>query len=128
VAESTDRAPGEASRGSEWLAARLAAGLRLLREGKAAEAAVELEVVCRDPELAGAQDLRDVRARALSLYAQALWKSDRARDALPFLEAALRLARALGDVEGTQEIEAMRQQVRDAAGLRPGSDPSNVTP
>jgi hypothetical protein len=126
VAEPTHRAASGAPRGPESLASRLADGLRLLREGKAAEAAAELEVVCRDPDLAGATDLRDVRARALSLLAQALWKSGRAPESLPYLEAALRLARALGDIEGTQEIEALRQQIRDAAGLRP--DPSRVTP
>lgn len=103
----------------ETLAARLAGGVRLLREGKPAEAAADLDVVCRDPDLAAAQDLRDVRARAMSLYAQALWKSGRPAEALPYLEAALRLARALGDVEGTQEVDALRQQLRDAAGLRP---------
>ena len=108
---------------ADTLAARLALGLRLLREGKAAEAAAELEVVCRDPDLAGAPDLRDVRARAMSLYAQALWKSGHSAEALPYLEAGLRLARALGDVEGTQEIEALRQQIRDAAGLRPQERP-----
>jgi len=108
---------------AETLAARLASGLRLLRDGRASEAAVELEIVCRDPDLAGAQDMRDVRARAMSLLAQALWKSGRADEALPYLEAGLRLARALGDVEGTQEIETLRQQIRDAAGLRPQDRP-----
>lgn len=104
---------------AEPIAGRLAAGVRLLREGRAAEAAAALEIVCRDPELAAAQDMRDIRARSFSLYAQALWKSGRPADALPYLEAALRLTRALGDVEGTQEVEALRQEIRDAAGLRP---------
>ncbi len=122
MAETADRAAGGALRGPEALAARLAGGLRLLRDGKAAEAAAELEIVCRDPDLASARDLRDVRARAMSLHAQALWKSGRPADALPYLEAGLRLARALGDVEGTQEIEALRQQIRAAAGVLPATE------
>jgi hypothetical protein len=104
---------------AEPIAKRLAAGVRLLREGRPAEAAAELEIVCRDPELAAAKDMRDIRARSFSLFAQALWRSGRPADALPYLEAALRLTRALGDVEGTQEVEALRQEIRDAAGLRP---------
>jgi hypothetical protein len=107
------------------VAARLATGLRLLREGRAAEAAVEHEVVCLDPGLAAATDLRDIRARALSLHAQALWRSGRPADALPFLEGALRLARVLGDVEGVHEVEALRDEVRRAAGLQPPPDPAS---
>ena len=109
---------------AETLAARLATGLKLLREGRAAEAATELEVVALDPDLAASDELRDVRARALSLHAQALAHSGRASEALPFLEGALRLARVVGDVEGVHEVEKLRDDIRLAAGLQHRGLPS----
>jgi tetratricopeptide (TPR) repeat protein len=88
---------------SQRIAQRLTAGIRALKEGQA-EAAAELLEVCVDPEWVAATDTEDLRCRALSLSAQALMRAGRLEAAQRRAEAALALARSLGEVEGTQEI------------------------
>lgn len=113
-----DRDPTEA------LADRLTAGLAALRAGRAAEAAQALAEVCDDPALAAADDLRDVRARALSLCGQALIATGAPDAALRRLEAALALAHELGDPEGIQQIGALRESATKALAGRQGRPPS----
>jgi tetratricopeptide (TPR) repeat protein len=98
------------------------AGLAALRAGKPADAVAPLLEVADDRELAAAEDLADVRARALSLCAQALLLAGRPGEALPRAEAALALARRIGDPEGTADVEQLVGQIRAA---RPSAAPPN---
>jgi hypothetical protein len=106
---------------TEAIAAALTEGVRALRAGRAAEAVPLLLRVCDDPELAAAADLRDVRARALSLCAEALFLAGRGAEALGRAGAALAAARRLGDIEGIQEIEQLQLRIAAAA---PSEDPA----
>jgi hypothetical protein len=106
------------------LADRLRFGVEAMRAGRPADAVDALAEVCADHALADATDLDDVRARALSLYGQALVLTGRADEALTPIEAALQLAYRAGDTEGVHEIEALREQARKArvgAAARPPS-------
>lgn len=108
---------------SEWLAGRLVAGVAALQAGRPHEAVPLLIEVCDDPELIAATDMRDIRSRALSLCSQALMQAGRAEDALRRVEAALVLARELGDTEGVHEVEGLRDQIRDLVAKRVPDDP-----
>jgi hypothetical protein len=110
--------PAEAH--GEAIAAALAEGVRALRAGRADDAVPLLVRVCDDEALAAAEDLRDVRARALSLCAEALLLAGRAPEALRRAGAALAAARRLGDIEGVQEIEQLQQRIAAAAPGSPG--------
>jgi len=103
------------------LARQLLAGLKALRSGDAQRAAETLSAVCNDRALSDSDELADVRARACSLYAQALLKSDRVPDATHWVEEAVRLSRRVGDPDGLREVEALRDQIRAAA--PPAPDP-----
>lgn len=96
------------------LAASLAQGVRALREGRFDEAVAALGAVCDDAAFRAAADLVDIRARALSLYAEALWLSGRAEEALPRADAALIAARRAGDIEGVDQVERLRERIRGA--------------
>jgi tetratricopeptide (TPR) repeat protein len=104
------------------LGARLAEGLAHLRAGRPADAVPALTEVAEG--LRRARDLRDVRARALSLLAQALMQSGRPAEGLPAADAALRLAHELQDAEGVAEIGALRTQLQEAATRAPGRAPA----
>jgi hypothetical protein len=93
------------------LAARLARGVQLLRAGRPRDAAGDLEVVARSPELAAEAELMDIRARALSLYAQALLESGRPAEADAPCREALGLLRRLRDREGVDEVRALQDRV-----------------
>lgn len=93
------------------LADRLAHGVRALRERRPAEAVDALAPVAADPELAAAEDLRDVRARVLALYAQALLESGRPAEAEPVVRDAIRLVRRLGDKAGLEEVRGLQDRV-----------------
>ncbi|MEQ1506010.1 MAG: hypothetical protein ABMB14_27510 [Myxococcota bacterium] len=103
---------------SESLAAMLADGVRALRAGRPHDAAAKLVAVCDDREFATATDLRDIRARASSLCAQALLDAGRPAEALPRAEVALGLARSLGDTEGVADVEQLRDKIRAAIDAR----------
>ena len=104
------------------LGARLAEGLAHLRAGRPAEAVPALTEVAEG--LRRARDLKDVRARALSLLAQALMQSGRPSEGLAPADAALRLAHELGDAEGVAEIGALRTQLQEAATRVPPRPPA----
>ncbi|MEN0061530.1 MAG: hypothetical protein AAGA48_05230 [Myxococcota bacterium] len=76
----------------DHLAKRLLRGLEQLRNGRAAEAIAPLLEVADDPELAKSPDLADVRARALSLLAQAYLETNQVAQAKPRIDAALSIA------------------------------------
>nr|MBA2319948.1 hypothetical protein [Deltaproteobacteria bacterium] len=67
-----------------------------------------------DPAFAAATDLDDVKARASSLYAQALLAAGRPAEAWRWSEGALRLAKSLGDEAGLAEIRTLHQSIREA--------------
>lgn len=96
------------------LAQQLAEGVQALRDGRPEEAATLLEQVARDPDFVAAEDLRDVRARALSLWAQALLESDRASQARVPVQDALELLEALGDEHGLTEVRALQTRIGEA--------------
>jgi hypothetical protein len=93
------------------LAERVAAGVRALRDHRPAQAVIELGAVAADPELAAAPDLRDVRARVLALYAQALLESGRPTEAEPVVRDAIRLVRRLGDRAGLDEVRGLQDRI-----------------
>ncbi len=99
----------------EALAEALMTGLAALRSGRWHEAVARLRPVCDDPRLARATDLRDVRARACSLLAQALLHTGDLREAEGRAEAALRLVRALGDTEGIDDVTTLLAEIHHRA-------------
>lgn len=105
---------------AQRIARRVTEGVSALREGRAAEAADLLEV-CMDAEWVAATDTADLRCRALSLSAQALWQAGRADAALRRIDAALALARALGDLEGLNEIGELQARIQASARPPPAS-------
>lgn len=106
---------------SARLGAKLAEGLAALKAGRPADAVPLLAEVCDG--LRDAPDLKDIRARALSLLAQALLGTGRPAEALTPADAALRLAHEVQDPEGVTEIEALRAQLAEAATKVPASRP-----
>lgn len=96
------------------LAQRLAQGVEALRQGAFARAAELLCEVCDDPSFIAAGDLMDIRSRASSLCAEALLLAGRPSQASPRADAALALARSLGDIEGINEIENLQNRIRTA--------------
>lgn len=93
------------------LAGLLAAAVRDLRAGRFMEAAGQLGEVVADPDLAAAEDLRDVRARAFSLLAQALLGAGRPAEAQEHVRAALRLLSGLQDEAGLAQVRALQGQI-----------------
>jgi hypothetical protein len=90
-------------------------GVEALKADRPAEAAEALRPVAEDAELAAAEDLRDVRLRVLTLYAQALLGSDRAAEAEATLRDAAALADVLEDAEGRKVVKGLRAQAATAA-------------
>ncbi|MBX2797438.1 MAG: hypothetical protein KTR31_07220 [Myxococcales bacterium] len=105
---------------AEALAASLLAGVEHLRKGQPSDAAAMLRAVCADPDLAAAEDLVDVRARAHSLLAQALTESGAHDEALAALDAAEALAATLADPDATPILTSLRDRIEAARadGLR----------
>lgn len=89
------------------LASQLLAGVDLLRKGRATEAVAPLREVAEDPALAVADDLADVRARALSLLAQAYLETDRAAEAKPHLDEARALVARLPKTAVGEDVTAL---------------------
>ncbi|MCB9685084.1 MAG: hypothetical protein H6738_07325 [Alphaproteobacteria bacterium] len=109
---------------ADRLASTLLDGVAALREGRHAEAVARLRAVCDDRELMAAPDLADVRARALSLLAQALLHAGELREAEGRADAALRLVRTVGDTEGIVEITDLLTEIRERATKSQGADAS----
>mgnify|MGYP001460379973 CR=1 FL=1 len=99
---------------SDALPQRLAVGVAALRDGNAARAVDLLGPVAESEDLAEAEDLRDIRARVCTLYAQALLASGRASEARRPLLAARDLLTALGDEDGLAAVEELQGQIADA--------------
>jgi tetratricopeptide (TPR) repeat protein len=96
------------------LAELLLSGLAHLRAGRPDDAVQVLAAVAQDEVFAAAADLDDVQARAWSLYAQALMRAGKPKEALPWCERALRITRALGDEAGLAEVRALHTELREA--------------
>ena len=116
MAEPTDDDPHTAA-----VASALADGVRALREGRPADAVPLLVRVADDRALAASPELRDVRARALSLCAEALLLAGRTGEAVLRAQAAVVAARAAGDVDGVDQVERLQQRIARAA---PAEDPA----
>lgn len=89
----------------------LAEGVRALREGRPADAQTWLAEVTRDADLAAAPDLQDIRARALTLHAQALIELGRAQEADAPCREAIRILRKRRDREGVDEARALQDRI-----------------
>jgi tetratricopeptide (TPR) repeat protein len=96
------------------LARDLASGVAALRKGDFVAAVDPLRAVATHADLAQTEDLRDIWARANSLYAQALLGAGRPGEARVPLRRALDALSALGDAEGVAEVEALQAQVGTA--------------
>lgn len=96
---------------AERLAGLLLEGLEHLRRGRAPEAIAPLQEVCAAPELAHADDLADVRARAHSLLAQALLQVDRPLEASEQLQLALELSSTDPDPAGRKALFELQSQI-----------------
>ncbi|MEO0606071.1 MAG: hypothetical protein AAF211_31875, partial [Myxococcota bacterium] len=94
------------------LAGQLTAAIDHLRQGRPGEAVGPLREVVDG--LADAADLVDVRARALSLLAQAYLETDRATEARPCVDEALALATP-GEDHG--ELTELAERVRSRQAL-----------
>ncbi|MEZ4241285.1 MAG: hypothetical protein R3F59_35035 [Myxococcota bacterium] len=106
---------------ADALGRALAEGIEALRRGQHRQAATALAAVCDDRAFARAADLADVRARALSLCAEALLGAGQPQQAMARAQSALVLARRLGDTLGVQDIEQLQQRIaRAAPGPRAG--------
>ena len=95
----------------EALARRLLLGATQLKEGKPAAAAQSLAAVAKDPDLKSAPDLSDVRARACSLYAQALLQTQAYPEATTWVREALRITRSLEDEQGLKLLHGLQAEI-----------------
>lgn len=90
---------------------RLADGVAALRAGRPAQAVERLRPVWEDPDLAAAEDLRDVRARVGSLLSQALLEAGHPAEAEHFCRDAIRLLRSLRDRQGLDEVRGLQDRI-----------------
>jgi len=97
---------------AQHLAAQLTRGVELLRGRRPADAIEPLSEVARG--LAAADDLLDVRARALSLLAQAYLEADRAGEAREPIEQALAIAPPSTD---RRDLEELAERIRSRVAL-----------
>jgi len=95
----------------EELAQHLLQGAEELNKGHPAEATTLLKVVATDPGLQDARDLADVRARACSLYAQALLGVDEIEEAEVWIREALRITRQEGDMDGLRVLRTLHADI-----------------
>ena len=100
------------------LAQSLQKAIKFLREGNAKDAIEALEYVLHNDEFAQAEDLVDIRARTLSLYAQALLDENRFADSRKAAELAMELVKGLDDTTGEKQI---RQLLRDISAKHLGA-------
>ncbi len=93
------------------VATALVAGVDALHSGRPEDAVEPLRSVLADSDLAAAEDLGDVRARATSLLAQALLQTGDPDAAAPIVDQALRLLRQVGDPEGLRQVRALHAEI-----------------
>lgn len=108
----TDRSP------EDRLAAHLSEGVACLRRGDAGRALLHLRPVVEDPSLAESPELADIRARALTLCAQALIDAPPPADSdglerLDEAEVMLDTATSL-DPQAVEAIRPLREALLDA--------------
>jgi hypothetical protein len=96
----------------------LLAGATALADGRHETAVRELARVVGHAEFMRAEDMLDLRARALSLYGQALLESGRVRDAEAPVLDAMRALRSLDDEDGLREVRALHRKIRDGMAAR----------
>jgi len=94
------------------LADRLAEGISHLKNERYEQAVDHLRAV--SDGLKGAEDLRDIRARAISLLAQALFQLGELDDASEVIRDALRLTRQLEDKDGLKQVRALQDELAKA--------------
>ena len=99
---------------AERVARLLLHGVTALREDRVQEAVEALTGVCADPDLKDASDLADVRARALSLLADACLRAGQVDRADSATREALRILRASGDAAGVAEVQSVWARVTTA--------------
>lgn len=90
---------------SAEVAARLLAGVEHLKAGRLQDAITELAEVCSDEDLRRADDLRDVRARAMSMLADAHLRAGDVDSAETMAREALALLREVGDANGVRAVQ-----------------------
>ncbi len=112
---------------ADALADAVKRGVDALRRGDATAAVDALHVVAHDEAFAAAQDLVDVRARVLVLYAQALVTSERLEEAQPAMVEALRAVKRLDDDDGVAAVRAL-QQVANHTRTKKRAPPASITP
>ena len=100
------------------LARRLLEGVRALQEGRPADAIAPLLEVAHDAELAAAEELADVRARACSLLAGAQLQVGNLDEAAWAAGQALALLRAVDDTTGHQRVQGVWTAIVEARQLR----------
>lgn len=91
------------------LALRLARGVGALRAGRCEDAIADLSAVA--VALEAVPDMADIRARACSLWAQALLDAGRPREADGPCREALGLLRRLRDREGMEQVRGLQDRV-----------------
>jgi len=96
---------------SEQLAEGLSRGMEALHDGWPGQAVDALAPVVASPELAQALDLQDVRARACSLYAQALLACGRTQQAALWAGTAMRILQRHPDLEGKQLVAQLQEEI-----------------
>jgi tetratricopeptide (TPR) repeat protein len=99
---------------SDDLAQQLADGVNALRDGRPERAVECLGPVVDDDDLAASDDLRDIFARACSLYAQALLHAGRPSEARRPVRRALELLEAIGDTGGIAAVQDLQAQIAQA--------------
>lgn len=93
------------------LADTLSAAVLALRQGRPRDAVDGLHTVWSDASFAEAADLRDLRARVGSLFAQALLETGRVAEADRVCRDAVRLLRQLRDADGLREVRSLQERV-----------------
>ncbi len=90
---------------------RIREGVTALQERRWEDAVRTLEPVAHDADLRGADDLQDVRARVLSLLAQATLEAGQIHAADAACREALRVLRRVGDKAGVAEVRGLQDRV-----------------
>lgn len=90
-------------------------GVAALRRGDPQAAIPLLRSAAEDADFNAAEDLADLRARVLSLLAQACLEAGQSSEAENWIRQALRVAKRLGDEAGLVEIRALQSRVLQAA-------------
>ncbi len=90
---------------------RIREGVTALQEHRWEDALRTLEPVAHDADLREADDLQDIRARVLSLLAQAQLEAGHLTNADSTCREALRVLRRAGDKAGVAEVRGLQDRV-----------------